>query len=63
MYGPERLLKDIAGLGYAAEKIVRNGATFVVIPNYEILLGKFQGRVIDLGIQATNDFPITVAPA
>jgi len=63
MYGPERLLKDLAELGYPAEKVTANGTIFAIISGYEIEIGRFQGRVIDLGIPSTPDFPRTAAPS
>jgi hypothetical protein len=59
MYGPERFLKDLFELGYRVESITASNITYAIIPGYEIELGKFQGRVIDLGIPSTPDFPRT----
>jgi hypothetical protein len=64
LYGPDRLLADLLELGHRAEKVTAaNDQIFVVIRNYAIALGKFAGREIDLGLQATADFPKTVASA
>ncbi|PIZ78890.1 MAG: hypothetical protein COY01_02940 [Candidatus Pacebacteria bacterium CG_4_10_14_0_2_um_filter_40_20] len=59
-YGPERLLKDLNALGFAPEKTVVNGTEFIILPSYEVSIGKFSGRVIDLGLQCTTDFPRSV---
>lgn len=62
-YGPQRLIADLTALGYAAELVTANTHQFAVIRGYEVMLGRFAGRIIDLGIQATPDFPNTVAAA
>ena len=60
-YGPERLICDLDAAGYNAELIKGNGnSVFAVIRRFEVLLGRFAGRIIDLGIPATADFPHTV---
>jgi hypothetical protein len=64
MYGPDRLFQDLRELGYEVEPVTAsNNTQFAVIQNYCVPIGRFQGRIIDLGIQATNDFPRTVAPS
>jgi len=62
MYGPERLISDLREHGYLAVELVTasNGANFAVIRNYEVLLGQFAGRIIDLGIPVPSDYPRTV---
>ena len=62
-YGPERLLADLLALGYRVELVTAGGHVFAVIREYEVGLGRFVGRRIDLGLQATPDFPNTVASA
>jgi hypothetical protein len=60
-YGPERLISELSALGYNAELVKgSDNNTFAVIPNFEVPLGKFAGRIIRLGILATADFPRTV---
>jgi hypothetical protein len=64
LYGAARLLADILALGHKAELVTAADSTdFVVTPNYEIELGRFAGQKIGLGLQATPDFPKTVAAA
>ena len=63
MYGPERLLLDLVDLGYSVEPVTVKNIVYAVIPGYEIEVGPFQGRVIDLGIPSTPDFPRTAAPS
>jgi len=63
-YGPDRLVAELEGLGYAVEKRVLNGGViFVIIRGYEIEVGRFTGRIVDLGLQATLDFPRSVHSA
>lgn len=62
-FGPQRLLDDLVALGYVAELVTAGGHHFAVIRDYEVVLGKFIGRHIGLGLQATADFPLTVAAA
>ncbi len=64
LYGAERLLADLEQLGFKAEIIDGgDGNKYVVIRQYKVELGRFAGRVIDLGIMATPDFPRSVASA
>ena len=59
MYGPERLVAELRELGHAAELVTANG-NFAVIRDFEIPLGRFVGRIIDLGIPTTPDFPRSI---
>jgi len=64
MYGPPRLITDLRDLGYAADALqAPDGTAFVLISAFDVPCGRFVGRVIDLGLQATADFPRTVASA
>jgi hypothetical protein len=65
MYGPDRLVGELRELGFPRIELVNvsDGNKFAIIYNYEIMLGQFAGRVIDLGIPATSDFPRTVGSA
>jgi hypothetical protein len=60
VYGPDRLIAELVELGHDAERVTADGQTFAVIPRYEVPLGRFAGRVIDLGIAAPLDFPRSV---
>jgi len=59
MYGPTRLLNDLSELGYQIQSVTVGKTTYIIIPGFEIIFGKFKGRVIDLGIPSTPDFPRT----
>jgi hypothetical protein len=61
IYGADRLVADLEELGHAVEKRMLNGGVaFVIFHEYEINAGRFMGRTIDLGLQATPDFPRSV---
>jgi hypothetical protein len=63
-FGATRLLAEIRALGHEAELVTgTKGHPFVVIDPFEVSLGRFAGRTIGLGLQATPDFPRTVASA
>ena len=64
MYGAGRLLADLIALGYQPEQArLPDGSQFVIMKGFVIPCGRFADRVIDLAIQATPDFPRTVASA
>jgi hypothetical protein len=61
IFGADRLIADLAALGYRVERVLAaGGVIFAVVREYEILVGVFGGRVIDLGLQGTPDFPRSV---
>ena len=60
-YGPQRLVSELSSLGYTPELTNDGGSNpFTVIRGYEVQLGRFAGRVIDLALPMTADFPISV---
>lgn len=62
MYGLERLLTDLRALGHDSRELVApDGTKFALISSFSVLCGRFAGRVIDLALQATPDFPMSVA--
>ena len=64
MYGPARLISDLRDLGNEVQEVTAsNGEKFAVISPFAVPGGRFAGRLIDLGIQPTPDFPRTVASA
>lgn len=64
MYGPPRLVADLFALGNLAEEVqAPDGTRFAVIREFVVPYGRFEGRVIGLGLQATADFPRSVASA
>lgn len=64
MYGPARLLGELKALGYDAHEVnAADGTPFVVLGGFAVPCGRFADRKIDLALQATADFPRTVASA
>ena len=58
LYGIDRFLSDLTELGYFALKMVSaDNVNYAVIPNYEVPVGRFQGRLLDLGIPVPSDYP------
>ncbi len=58
LYGIDRFLQDLSDLGYPAEKMLdADNLDYAVIRNFEVPVGRFQGRIIDLGIPIPNDYP------
>ena len=60
MYGIDRLLVDLCELGYEAVRMTASGQEFAVIPSFEVPLGRFRGRSLDLGLPAPPNFPQAV---
>ena len=59
--GQDRLSNDLMNMGYEIERITASdGNQFTVIHNFKVSLGRFTGRVIDLGILAMPDFPQSI---
>jgi hypothetical protein len=64
MYGPSRLLSDLISLGHDAVEVrAADGTPFVVLRAFTVPCGRFADRTVDLALQATADFPRTVASA
>lgn len=64
VYGPDRLLGDLRDLGYGVDEMVApDGTRFAVVREFVVPTGRFVGRVIDVAVQATPDFPRSVASA
>lgn len=61
-FGSDRLCEDLTALGHKAEAVLdAQKNPFVVILGYTIELGRFAGRVIDLGLPAPANYPAGVA--
>ena len=60
MYGPHRLVSDLHALGFPAALVRGGDFEYAVIPKYEVEFGRFAGRIVDLGLPATADFPRSV---
>jgi hypothetical protein len=66
-FGIDRLVSEIAASGYESvqkTQVTPAGSTevlyFAVVPDYEVQVGRFAGRVIGLGVPAPADFPRSV---
>ena len=63
-FGPDRFTEELVTLGYQPKLIVASDNNkYAILREYVIPLGKFAGRIIDLGMLATSDFPISVTSA
>lgn len=63
-FGPDRFAEELTTLGYTPELITAlDNNKYAVLKSYMISLGKFSGKIIDLAVLATSDFPISVASA
>lgn len=64
IFGASKLLSELKNLGFNAEIIKGPDQNdYVVIKDYEIALGRFAGKVIDLGIFAPPDYPRNIGSA
>jgi hypothetical protein len=64
MYGAQRLISELEALGYTVTLTpASDGTPFAVLQRFVVPGGRFVDRIIDLGLQATPDFPRTVASA
>lgn len=64
MFGAAKLVSELRALDFDAE--IFRGADdqeYVVIHNYEVLVGRFIGRVIELAVFPMADYPRNVASA
>lgn len=60
-YGPSQLVHELKELGFEPELVKgQDNQLYAIIHNYTVELGKFAGRVIDLAILATPNFPQSV---
>jgi hypothetical protein len=58
LYGIDRFIQDLSELGYAPVIVITaDRINYAVIQDFEIPFGRFQGRIIDLGIPVPNDYP------
>lgn len=60
IYGPARLLAELIELGHTAELVRAGDLDYAIIRGFDVPVGRFAGRRIDLGLPATPDFPRSV---
>jgi hypothetical protein len=65
IFGVNRLIEDLRSLGYLDVQHIQdpNGGSYVLIPDYEIGVGRFAGRIVDLAIPALPDYGRVVGSA
>lgn len=64
IYGVDRLRSDLGVLGFKTATVTGgDGQPYVVICGFEVPVGRFVGRIIDLGIMAVANYPQGVASA
>jgi len=64
IYGVARLIEEVRALGYEVREATgQGGEQFAVIAPFTVSVGRFVDRVIELGLQATADFPRTASSA
>ena len=58
MCGPEKMVEDFKELGLQPELVDGpDGNKYAVFKGYEVEIGRFAGRVIDLALHALPDYP------
>lgn len=65
IFGIERLLQDLKEIGFAEAEPLSdpNGTVYALLKNFEVPVGRFSGRVIDLAIPAPADYGRNVGSA
>lgn len=54
----QKFLDDLVALGYTPELVTASSnQQFAIIRNYQIEIGRFAGKIIDLGLPAQLDYP------
>ena len=60
LFGPDRLTEDLKEAGLSVSGPASSaGNIFVIVQNYAINKGRFSGEVINIAVQAPNDYPMT----
>lgn len=60
----QKFLDDLAALGYSPElREANQNKFFAILSGYPVQHGRFQGRIIDLGLPALLDYPRLVGPS
>lgn len=63
MYGPGRLLAELVALGHKACLARAGELDFAIVSGFDVQVGRFTGRTIEVGLPATPDFPRSVGSA
>ena len=63
-YGAARFTDELTQLGYKPKLItISDNHQYIILENYQVMLGRFADRIIDLGMLITQDYPASVASA
>lgn len=63
-YGPTKLRLDLEAMGFNVEMVTGGDQnTYAIMCKYEVQIGRFAGRIIDLAIMATSDYPRSIPSA
>ncbi len=58
IYGLDCFIKDFTELNYQPEIVQGNdNQTYAIFRDFEVEIGRFSGRIIDLGILVLTDYP------
>ena len=60
MYGLDRLVADLTAMGFTVTPTQAGDLAFAVVTEFRVEFGRFAGRVIDLGLPAPPNYPISV---
>lgn len=61
-YGIERMLEDLEIEGFMNTRCQKDSTSnnHAIIPEYEISMGRFSGRIIELAIPCPDDYPRSI---
>ena len=57
IYGSECFIKDFNAIGYSPILVGVGKQNYAIFKEFEIPIGKFAGRIIDLALIVLNDYP------
>lgn len=63
VFGIERMVADLKSLGYSVDRRSVDAHDFAVVHSFEVVSGRFERRMIQLGLPAPPNFPQSVGAA
>ncbi len=63
MSAQETLMADLEARGYIVEAINAGGQPFVLLKDFTVQSGRFEGKVIDIGLEVQPSYPQHLASA
>ncbi len=65
LFGIEKLIYDLTELGFSNVQHIRDlqSNSFALVEKFEVPIGRFAGRIVDLAIPAPNDYGRVVGSA